>query len=80
MAGDFADPYTKIPNWRPLKPGEKIEPGDIIAHKYPYSDATGHSGIQGNEGPVGTHTSQPIDGNFTRKPGVPVVGRRYTGQ
>ena len=80
LAGELANPNADIPNWRPLKPGEKIEPGDIIAYQYPYSDASGHSGVQGNNGPVTAHTTGPVDGTFPYKPGVPVVGRRYTGQ
>ena len=36
---------SAIPNWRFLKPGEAILPGDVAARKENFSDATGHSGI-----------------------------------
>lgn len=36
---------SPIPNWRFLKPGEAILPGDVAARKENFSDATGHSGI-----------------------------------
>ena len=35
LAGDFADRYTKIPNWRPLGPNESLMPGDIVVYKIP---------------------------------------------
>ena len=40
LAGD------RVPaGWRPLKPGESPQPGDIAARKEHFVDATGHSGI-----------------------------------
>jgi hypothetical protein len=36
---------SAIPNWRILKPGEAVMPGDVAARRENFSDATGHSGI-----------------------------------
>ena len=44
-AAQWADPSFKIANWVVLKPGESPEPGDVVAEKINYSDATGHVGI-----------------------------------
>ena len=44
-AQQWADPNFKIPNWIVLKPGESPQPGDVIAERINYSDATGHVGI-----------------------------------
>jgi hypothetical protein len=46
MAGDWANRYAKIPNWRPLGPRERPMPGDVAAYPLPgHSTYTGHSGI-----------------------------------
>jgi hypothetical protein len=42
--------------------------------------ATGHYGASGDNGPVTAHTTAPVDGSFPYKFGVPVGGRRNTGQ
>jgi hypothetical protein len=41
-AGDWPNPSYDIPNWRILDSTEKPEPGDIIAQKINYGDASGH--------------------------------------
>lgn len=45
LAGELANPNARMANWRTLGSNEKSQPGDIIAYQYPYSDATGHSGV-----------------------------------
>jgi len=45
-AGEWADPKTNIPNWRPLNSGESPERGDVAAFAMPgHASYTGHSGI-----------------------------------
>jgi hypothetical protein len=47
LAGELADPNTKIANWRALGPNEKPQAGDIAAYKLPGGGTSfsGHSGI-----------------------------------
>jgi RHS repeat-associated protein len=60
LAGEYGNPNAPIPNWRTLGPNESAQPGDIIAYQYPFSDASGHSGVIGNEGPVSSHDYSPV--------------------
>jgi RHS repeat-associated protein len=60
-ASQWADPNYVIPNWRVLKPGEKPEPGDVVAQKINYSDATGHVGIVVGDGQTVSQLSTPIE-------------------
>jgi RHS repeat-associated protein len=55
-AQQWADPNVNIPGWRVLQPGETPEPGDVVAQRRPYSDATGHVAIVGEGGKsIGTN-------------------------
>lgn len=45
LAAEWADPNTKIANWRVLGENEPPQPGDVAARKQHFVDATGHSGI-----------------------------------
>ena len=44
-AGDWATPSYHISRWRLLNSKEQPEPGDVIAQRIAYSDATGHTMI-----------------------------------
>jgi hypothetical protein len=57
LAGEWADPNTKIANWRVLKPGETPQPGDVAA--YPLTHLPGHAPYTGHSGIV---TSVDSDG------------------
>ncbi len=82
LAAEYADADTKIPNWRPLKDGEKAEPGDIAAYKLPGggSSFSGHTGFITKDGNISAHddgvyqkAGQFEDERATRY-------RRYTGE
>jgi hypothetical protein len=47
LAAEWADPNTKIANWRVLQSGEMPQPGDVAAYKLSGGGASfsGHSGI-----------------------------------
>ena len=60
-ATQWADPNYKIPNWRVLQPGESPEPGDVVAQKINYSDATGHVGIVVGGGQTVSQLSTPSE-------------------
>ena len=60
-AQQWADANYVIPNWRVLQPGESPEPGDVIAEKINYSDATGHVGIVVGGGQTVSQWSDPIE-------------------
>jgi len=86
LAAEWADPDTEIPNWRPLKPGETPQPGDVGAYKLPGGGAafSGHAGFIVSDGAGGTtnisaHADKvyAIPGQFETNPNT--VYRRYTG-
>ena len=81
LAGEMADPRTKIKNWRPLKPAEKAEGGDVAAYKIPgiHPGYSGHSGIITKDGNMSAHadTVHPVPGQFEDNQGT--CYRRYTG-
>lgn len=60
-ASQWADPNYKIPNWEVLKPGESPQPGDVVAQKISYSDATGHVGIVVGGGQTVSQLSTPTE-------------------
>jgi cell wall-associated NlpC family hydrolase len=60
-AAQWADPNYQITNWVVLKPGESPEPGDVIAEKINYSDATGHVGIVVDNQQTVSQWSSPIE-------------------
>ncbi|MBN9381084.1 MAG: hypothetical protein J0H74_09975, partial [Chitinophagaceae bacterium] len=60
-AAQWADPNFKIPNWVVLKPGESPEPGDVVAEKINYSDATGHVGVVVDNQQTVSQWSSPIE-------------------
>lgn len=47
-AGQWADPNYDIPGWRVLAKGETPRPGDVVAQRLNYQDATGHVMIVGH--------------------------------
>ena len=54
-AEQWADKNFKIPGWRVLSPNETSMPGDVVAEKINYSDASGHVAIvSGNGKTIGT--------------------------
>ena len=60
-AKQWADPNYAIPNWRVLQPGETPQPGDVVAQKIEYSDATGHVGIVVDNGQTVSQLSTPTE-------------------
>jgi hypothetical protein len=87
-AGDWADRYTKIKNWRVLKPNEEPQPGDVAA--FPLqgggSSYSGHTGIitscecQQGTSNISAHDEAVyfILDQFTTEEGL--TFRRYTGE
>lgn len=61
LASQWANPNYEIPNWVVLKPGETPLPGDVIAEKINYSDATGHVGIVVGNGQTVSQWSSPYE-------------------
>jgi hypothetical protein len=92
-AEQWADPNYFIPGFRVLGPNEAPEPGDVVAQKLGYSDATGHvmiigshhdfigTGNSGN-GPHGTIEDIPFRDNLgpAEIARGPLVFRRWVGQ
>lgn len=87
-AGDWATLYYAITHWRRLTAGETAAPGDVIAQRIAYSDATGHTMIvAGNDyvigtgdhgaGPPGTIEFVPRPIALGPRPLGPEVFRRY---
>jgi hypothetical protein len=60
-AGQWADPNYQIPGWVVLKPGETPQPGDVVAEKINYTDATGHVGIVVDNQQTVSQWSKPIE-------------------
>ena len=86
LAAEWADPNTKIPNWRVLNPNEEPQPGDVAAYKLPGGNTrfAGHSGIVTSVDPDGTVHGTAAhdvvvgpDDKFQYRPTV--TFRRYTG-
>ena len=83
VAQQWADPNYSIPNWRVLQPGESPQPGDVVAQKINYSDATGHVGIVVGNGQTVSQWSEPQeivgqnDWGFRPEQQGQVVYRRY---
>lgn len=88
LAAEWADPNTKIANWRPLDKNEQPQPGDVAAYKLPGGGTayTGHSGIVTGVDPDGrVHgiAAHPDvvgpDDKFNSTPDRAVTYRRYEG-
>jgi hypothetical protein len=85
LAAEWADPNTKIANWKALGENEVPQPGDVAAYKLPgHTGYTGHSGIVISVDPDGTVHAIAAHANvvgpddkFQQVPGV--TFRRYTG-
>jgi RHS repeat-associated protein len=60
-AAQWADPNYRIPGWVVLKPGESPAPGDVIAEKINYTDATGHVGIVVDNQQTVSQWSTPVE-------------------
>ena len=88
LAGEWADPHTRIANWRVLQPGETPQPGDVAAWPFHYSDATGHSGIvtsvdrNGHVTAIAAHqdVAGPDDSFNPSRAHPKVTYRRFTGE
>ena len=52
-AGEIGNPNVDIPN-RPVVTNGNLQDGDIVAYKFNYSNATGHSGIIFNDTKIGS--------------------------
>ena len=48
FAGQWGDPNYVIPGWKVLGAGEAPEPGDVVAQRLGYGDASGHVMIVGD--------------------------------
>lgn len=86
LAAEWADPNTKIPNWRLLKPDEKPEPGDVTAYKLSGGGTaySGHTGIMISDGEdditnISAHKDAvfTIEGQFEDR--IDERYRRFTG-
>lgn len=87
LAAEQADKNTKIKNWRVLKDGETLLPGDVAAYKLEGGGASfsGHTGLMISNGSGGlTNISAhgdavyPTPNQFESNPST--VYRRYTGE
>ncbi|MGE5340102.1 MAG: hypothetical protein ACM3SY_01355, partial [Candidatus Omnitrophota bacterium] len=81
-ANEWADEKTEIPNWRILKKGEKLLPGDVAAT--PQTDRSGHCGFmiinkKGELSSISAHRYKvsTVRGEFEFE--KKSVYRRYTG-
>ena len=86
-AGEIANKNADIPNWRVLKPGEKVKPGDIAAYptNLPVPGATGHTGVMTSDGKGGISNMSAHEFNASPAPGQFLTNplttfRRYTGE
>jgi hypothetical protein len=70
FAGQRADPSYDIPGWSVLGPDESPEPGDVVAQRLGYSDASGHVMIVGDDNTfIGTGDPPGADpGTFEQIP------------
>lgn len=88
VAGEWKNPNNSIANWRPLKPNESPQPGDVAAIKIrnPHVGATGHAGIVISDGKSGVtvisahkdEVSKSGAQSFSKQNSV--TYRRYTGE
>jgi hypothetical protein len=60
-AAQWADKSFKITNWRPLRGDEQPQPGDVIAERIPYTDASGHVGIVVGSNQTVSQWSDPVE-------------------
>jgi cell wall-associated NlpC family hydrolase len=80
LAGQWADPHQPIPGWEVVT---NPRPGDVVAVKEDYSDASGHVGIvtgPGTSVSASSVTGTVVQNNWGFQPGQKdVVFRRYVG-
>jgi cell wall-associated NlpC family hydrolase len=81
LAGQWADPRADIPGWEVVT---NPRPGDVVAMKEDYSDASGHVGIvtgPGTSASVSSYTGTVVenDWGFRADQKDDVVFRRYVG-
>jgi cell wall-associated NlpC family hydrolase len=81
LAGQWADPRADIPGWEVVT---NPRPGDVVAMKENYGDASGHVGIvtgPGTTASVSSHTGSVVenDWGFRADQKEDVVFRRYVG-
>jgi hypothetical protein len=81
LAGQWADPGVDIPGWEVVK---DPRPGDVVALKENYGDASGHVGIvtgPGTSVSVSSYTGTVVENNwgFRSDHKDDVVFRRYVG-
>jgi cell wall-associated NlpC family hydrolase len=80
LAGQWADPHVEIPGWEVVT---NPRPGDVVAMKEDYSDASGHVGIvtgPGTSASVSSLTGTVVENDWGFRAGQnDVVFRRYVG-
>lgn len=78
FAGQWGDPDFRIPGWRVLGADETPEPGDIVAQRLGYNDASGHVMIVGDDNTfIGTgSTGVREHGTIEQIPARNFLGRR----
>lgn len=81
LAGDWADPKANIPGWQVVK---SPQPGDVVAQKETYWDASGHVGIVVAPGKTVSASSitdkiEENDWGFRKDQQGEVVFRHYVG-
>jgi cell wall-associated NlpC family hydrolase len=80
LAGQWADPDVTIPGWEVV---QSPRPGDVVAMKEDYSDASGHVGIVSGPGTsvsVSSSTGSVVENDWGfRSDQKDVVFRRYVG-
>ncbi|HXQ25927.1 MAG TPA: CHAP domain-containing protein [Candidatus Acidoferrales bacterium] len=87
LAGEWASPDVKIPNWEVLAGKDVPQPGDVAAYPLPgHPTYTGHSGIvtsvdaDGTVHAIAAHEDVVgPDDKFNRADGRMVTYRRFTG-
>jgi hypothetical protein len=80
-AGQWADPNYSIPNWPVLPTGISPAPGDVVAQRIPYTDASGHVMIVGpNNTFIGTgNPPNAPQGTIEQIPARSDLGHNYAG-
>jgi hypothetical protein len=78
QAKNWASSTYSIPNWEHKGTGVPWEPGDVIAEKRDYIDATGHCGIAISSSEVMAAGTNKVSKDNHKLEGGSV--RRYTGK
>lgn len=74
-AADWANASVAIPGWRVLGPDEQPSPGDVVAQRIAYGDASGHVMIVGPESTfIGTGDRNGPHGSLEQIPSEDYLG------